>query len=120
MARCGPRTLLVVLKSDNSGKGLPSIQPSHATTDTNQVTKISSGRERFAIALIDAIETMLERGFLHSRGTRRQPNFELMATIAKALIHMIDVRGWNTQEIPYASTDPSLFLLNLPGLGRDS
>jgi hypothetical protein len=84
------------------------------------VTKISSGRERFAIALIDAIETMLERGFLHSRGTRRQPNFELMATIAKALIHMIDVRGWNTQEIPYASTDPSLFLLNLPGLGRDS
>jgi hypothetical protein len=35
------------------------------------ISKITSGRERFAIALMDAMESMLDRGLLHTSATDR-------------------------------------------------
>ncbi|KAJ1494556.1 hypothetical protein T484DRAFT_1877482 [Baffinella frigidus] len=62
----------------------------------NLAKKITSGRERFAIALMDAIEAMLDRGFLHKPSTTRgrpTADFGLMGTIAEALVHLLDMRS---------------------------
>ncbi|KAJ1475799.1 hypothetical protein T484DRAFT_1827192, partial [Baffinella frigidus] len=74
------------------------------------VSRMTSGHNRFAIALVDAMEAMLDRGFLHtSPQDRSAPDLALMGTIAEALVHMLDMRSRGASRAGPSDKKPALF-----------